>query len=251
MISITTVPVESLHEALGLRVPISVPAAWHGVALKDWKMDADDVILRQVFRQFRPMRHLEFGTLVGDGVLRVVEECDATVWTINLLEGELKPNGQWGYGTEEDEVSAGVGWRQEIRSDTKVWVRNDAFGMIGTKYLRAGWGKRVCQIYADSREWDTSAYPDGFFDTVLIDGGHQGDIVENDTAIATRLVRAGGIVMWHDFCDTPDVLTNCGSPRDVVHYIKTHMETLAQHFDKLIWATPSWLLFGVRDVTSR
>ena len=251
MTSVTTIPVESLHDALGLPVPISVPAEWQGVALKDWKMDADDVILRQVFRQFRPMRHLEFGTLVGDGVLRVVEECEATVWTINLLEGELKPNGQWGYGTEEDEVSAGIGWRQEIRSDAKVWVRNDAFGMIGTKYLRAGWGRRVCQIYADSRQWDTSAYPDGFFDTALIDGGHQADVVENDSAIATRLTRPGGLVMWHDFCPTEDVLANCGSPRDVVQYIDTHATALARDFDKLIWPTPSWLLLGVRSAASR
>ena len=92
-------------------------------------MDADGAILRQVFRQFRPTRHLEFGTWLGDGVLRVVEECDASVWTINLLAGETKPSGQWAYGTEEDDVSAGSSWREELRSAGKVWVRTDAFGI--------------------------------------------------------------------------------------------------------------------------
>jgi predicted O-methyltransferase YrrM len=251
MKSITTVPVEFLHDALDLSVPVSLPAAWLGVPLPDWKMDADDAILRQVFRQFRPMRHLEFGTLVGDGVLRVVEECDATVWTINLLEGETKPSGQWAYGTEEDEVSAGASWRQEIRSDTKVWVRNDAFGMVGRKYLQAGWGKRVCQIYADSREWDTRAYPSGFFDTCLIDGGHTADIVANDAAIAMRLVRPGGLVMWHDFCPNPEVMAACDSTQGVFSYITTQASELERHFEKLFWVTPSWLLFGVRRAESR
>ena len=85
---VTTVPVESVHEVLGLDVPVTLPSAWSGVSLTNWKMDADAVVMRQVFRQFRPLRHLEFGTWLGDGVLRCVEECDATVWTINVLRGE-------------------------------------------------------------------------------------------------------------------------------------------------------------------
>lgn len=243
---VRTVPVESLHEVLGLRAAVCVPSAWHNVALIDWKMDADDAILRQVFRQVRPMRHLEFGTWLGDGVLRCVEECDATVWTINLLAGETKPNGQWAYGElERDQRSAEVGWSEREKHEG-VWIRTDAYGQIGRKYLQAGWGKRVCQIYADSREWDTRAYPDGFFDTCLIDGGHAADIVENDTALAMRLVRPGGLVMWHDFCPDPEVLSACESPRDVVGYITSHLAELDMHFDELFWIKPSWLLFGRR-----
>jgi predicted O-methyltransferase YrrM len=128
-----------------------------------------------------------------------------------------------------------------------VWIRTDAYGQIGRKYLQAGWGKRVCQIYADSREWDTSAYPDGFFDSCLIDGGHTADIVENDTAIATRLVRPGGLVVWHDFCPEPDVLEACDSTRDVVKFIATREAELTRFFETLLWVSPSWLLFGVRN----
>ena len=251
MTQISTVPVEALHQALGVKVPITVPEKWRGVPLADWKMDADDVILRQVFRQFKPDRHLEFGTLLGDGVLRVVEECNATVWTINLLEGETKPSGQWAYGTVEDDVSRGASWRQQVHDAGKVWVRNDAFGMIGRKYLQAGWGRRVCQIYADSRDWDTTVYPCGFFDTCLIDGGHTAEIVANDSAIAIRLVRPGGLVLWHDFCPDPDVMASCDSTRGVYSYLTTHMSELDRHFEKLLWAVPSWLLFGVRRAESR
>jgi hypothetical protein len=50
----------------------------------------------------------------------------------------------------------------------------------------------VAQVYTDSREWDTSHYPDGFFDSCLIDGGHTQDIVVSDTMQALRLVRSEG-----------------------------------------------------------
>jgi methyltransferase family protein len=244
---VTTVPVESLHQVLGLSTPVRVPPAWRNVALVDWKMEADDAILRQVFRQVRPMRHLEFGTWLGDGVLRCVEECEATVWTINLLEGETKPSGEWAYGElERDQGSASIAWGERQETQNGTWIRTDAYGQVGRKYLEAGWGKRVCQIYADSREWDTRAYPTGFFDTCLIDGGHAADIVQNDTTIATRLVRAGGLVMWHDFCPDLDVRTTCDSTRDVVDYITRHATELERDFEKLLWVLPSWLLIGVR-----
>lgn len=248
MTSIRVVPVESLHDELGFRHPISLPTDWRRVSLANWKMDADGLILRQVFRQLRPARHLEFGTWMGEGVLRVVEECDATVWTINLLAGETKPSGEWAYGELEGSgFSAGTAWSDRQETQDGVWVRTDAYGQIGRKYLEAGWGKRVCQIYADSCAWDTSAYPNGFFDTCLIDGGHTTAIVDNDTAIATRLVRPGGLVMWHDFCPDPDVLTACESTRDVTEYVTAHHAGLHRSFDKLFWVSPSWLLFGVRN----
>ena len=74
---------------------------------------------------------------------------------------------------------------------TATWVRTDAHGLIGRKYLNAGWGNRVCQIYADSRDWDTRHYPRGFFDSAFIDGGHAYDVVANDTQPGDRAGPAG------------------------------------------------------------
>jgi hypothetical protein len=247
MIDIQTVPVDQLHQSLGFSEPLRMPEQWRRQSLVAWNSTADDYVMRHVFRHFRPMRHLEFGTWLGDGVLRCVEECEASVWTINLLAGETKPDGQWAYGEMESDQFAGAGgWSQRERTHHAVWVRTDAYGLIGKKYLDAGWGKRVCQIYADSREWDTRAYPDGFFDTAFIDGGHTADVVESDTRQALRLVRAGGLVMWHDFCPKDDVMRANESTRDVVEYIVAHREELGEHLSKLFWVEPSWLLFGVR-----
>lgn len=210
-------------------------------------MEADDYILRYVFRHVRPLRHLEFGTWQGDGVLRCVEECEATVWTVNALEGERRLNGEWAYASlSSGDPRQSTAWSESLVTNDGVWVRTDAYGQIGRRYLDAGWGKRVCQIYADSREWDTRAYPDGFFDTAFIDGGHTADVVESDTRQAMRLVRRGGLVIWHDFCPLDEVTQACESTRDVVHFVNSHIGELGNAFTRLFWVEPSWLLFGVR-----
>ena len=249
MIAIETVPVEHLPLALGLTVPLDFPERWRHRPLAGWTMDADDYVLRYVFRHCRPARHLEFGTWLGDGVLRCVEECDATVWTINIPQGEAKPDGTWAYGDiDTEEWVAHTPWSERLVTADGVWVRTDSYGLIGRKYLEAGWGTRVCQIYADSRDWDTRAYPDGFFDTAFIDGSHTAEVVASDTRRAVRLVRPGGLVIWHDFCPLDEVTRACESTRDVVAFIASHIEELGQSFTRLFWVEPSWLLFGIRAI---
>ncbi len=242
-----TIKVDDVHRAIGAPSPLELSAEWRAAKLHDWKMAADDQLLRQIFRAVRPRRHLEVGTWLGDGVLRCVEECDATVWTINLLEGETSASGGWAYGERMRHEWARLrSWIQRAGPADNEGVRTDAYGMIGFNYLKAGWGKRVCQIYSDSREWDTRAYPDGFFDTVLIDGGHTPDVVESDTNKTLRLVRSGGLVMWHDFCPHDEVRSRCESTRGVHAFITSHLAELAPSFERLFWIDPSWLLVGVR-----
>ena len=247
MNALETIPVDDINKVFGWRTVIDFPEKYRTLPLTRWEMAADDVILRHVFRNFRPGRHLEFGTWLGDGVVRVVEECDATVWTINLPGGETRENGQWTYAAlAEDVPVAPVAWSETMVGGDGIWVRTDAHGLIGRKYLNANLGHRVCQIYADSRSWDTRNYPPGFFDSAFIDGGHAADIVANDTKLAIELVRPGGLLLWHDFCPLPEVASACSSTRGVVGYISENREQLGRFFERLFWVQPSWLLIGIR-----
>jgi hypothetical protein len=247
MNAIDTVPIDDLRGVFGWTDAINFPVRYRALPLTEWEMAADDVTLRYVFRNFRPGRHLEFGTWLGDGVVRCVEECDATVWTINLPEGETRENGQWTYASLAEDVSVAPGaWSETTAGDDGTWIRTDAHGLIGRKYLDAGWGNRVCQIYSDTRTWDTRNYPRGFFDTAFVDGGHAQDIVANDTRLAIELVRPGGLVMWHDFCPLQEVTSACSSTRGVVAFISENHGDLARFFERLFWVQPSWLLFGIR-----
>mgnify|MGYP001569251465 CR=1 FL=1 len=221
-----------LGDRLGFREPFLSSTSSTEKNLSKWRMEEDDApIFRYVYRNFRPKRHLEFGTWQGLGATFCLEECDAAVWTINLPFGENNQDGSNAYGYYGREQEALLAWAEKIGLPIKPSrdrpvlnsfarilqnkkkgppvLRTDSIGFIGRFYLEKGLGHRVCQIYSDSRKWDTSNYPPGFFDSALVDGGHTYELVDNDTRKALQLVRSGGLVLWHDFCPDPQALASC------------------------------------------
>ena len=242
---IPIVSVRDLHKKLGFETPINYPKTSLEKPLNQWKMEIDDApIFRYIYRNFRPRRHLEFGTWQGTGVVYCLEECDATVWTINLPFGENKKNGYPAYAHYPEELPSVREWAKKIGLPEKATYRTDSIGFIGRRYLEKELGHRVCQIYCDSRKWDISNYPPGFFDTILIDGGHTKDIVINDTRKAFQLLRQGGIVMWHDFC--PPVFKQFECTRGVMEAISHQWDWVNSRTNQLFWIYPSWILLGVK-----
>lgn len=208
-------------------------------------MEVDDApIFRYIYRNFRPRRHLEFGTWQGAGTLYCLEECDATVWSINLLEGEVFKDGAVSYGVDDNERASAQEWARKIGLEVKDWPQTDSLGYIGRFYLEKGMGNRVCQIYGDSTKWDISNYPPGFFDTALIDGGHQEDVVISDMAKAFQLLRSGGLIMWHDFC--PPIYDKFETTLGVMRAIHQQWEWINEQTLKLFWIYPSWILVGIK-----
>lgn len=64
---------------------------------------------------------------------------------------------------------------------------------------------RVVQLYGDSKRFDESPYV-GACDVVFVDGSHAYSYVVSDTEKALRMVRPGGLVLWHDYSpDCPGV----------------------------------------------
>jgi methyltransferase family protein len=241
---IDIVPVRSLHQRLGLHDPLEYPADSLFKSFVDWKMEVDDApILRYLYKYVRPMRHLEFGTWEGTGACYCLEECDARVWTINLPEGELV-DGQPAYSSSSDVVPEGA--RPLNRRNGVDIYQTDAGPFIGHRYRSAGFADRVTQIYADSREWDEGTYGPGFFDTVLIDGGHSPDVVLSDTRKALSVVRSGGLMVWHDFCPDPSVFETMSSVTGVIAALTEAWPELAGTLKDAFWIQPSFLLLGVR-----
>src|SRR5690606_26853420 len=104
---------------------------------------------RWLYRHHQPRRHLEFGTWRGEGACYVLEESDATVWTINLLDGERKPDGRFAYG--EAVVGDVPAWSHgRTLHDGRIEHQTDAYGFIGSEIHRRGLGHRVCQVYCNS-----------------------------------------------------------------------------------------------------
>lgn len=221
-------------------------------SLDQWRMEDDDApIFQYLYQTHLPRRHLEFGTWQGWGASLCMESCPATVWTINLPGGESKPNGEWAYG--ERVLDTGNAPRDIETATTGkdkhgpiTLHRTDAGGYIGRIYRERGLGNRVCQVFCDSREWDTSNYPSDFFDSVLIDGGHQSEVVVSDTQKALQVLRPGGLIMWHDFCPIPAIRSQFASVSGVTAGIDRMLPDLQLRLTKLHWVNPSWILVGIK-----
>ncbi len=245
--SIEAVSVDRVGPRLGFDESLQLSDASRARPLAQWKMAEDEQsIFRWLYRNHRPRRHLEFGTWRGEGACWALEESAATVWTLNLLEGERKPDGGFAYceAARRDDPA----WsRGRALRDGRREVQTDALGFIGSEYRRRGLAHRVCQVYCNSLEWDPGNYPAAFFDSALIDGGHTPDVVMSDTRKALPLVRQGGLLLWHDYCPDGETESKCSSVRGVVEAIGALHEELRTQLRDLFWIDPSWLLVGVKS----
>lgn len=249
-VAVPSHPVELLNERLRWPVTLAPPPESRERPLHEWRMEENDApILRYLYRHARPRRHLEFGTWEGRGALTCLQECEATVWTINLREGETSREGRWAYDAwlDESNIEEAKSVVTRTARSGRTVVRTDALGAIGHLVHEAGLGHRLCQIYCDSRQWDSSSLPDGFFDSVLIDGGHTEEVVNSDTLNALRLIRSGGLILWHDYCPDPLAQDTCSSIRGVVDAISRLAPTIRLHCRDWFWIQPSWILLGVRN----
>ena len=238
-LGIDIVPVEELGTALGFRLPFVAERKVYRKGLTGFQTETDEAaIYAYIYRNARPGRHLEFGTWEGFGANLCARVCDAEIWTINLPEGESDAEGNPLYGST---VAHDCGERNSGRA-----VSGDSGDRIGWRYREAGFTTRVHQILCDSREFDASQFAPGFFDTILIDGGHKPEVVTNDTNKALPLLRSGGIMIWHDFCPEVETLKQNEAPRGVVRAVIDNFAEWSRSFFRIMWIRPSWMLVGVR-----
>jgi hypothetical protein len=231
---IDIVPIEEIGTPLGFRRPFIPEILLYRHALADFQTERDEsAIYRYIYTNAQPVRHFEFGTWEGFNVVLCAQSSGAEIWTLNLPHGELDASGKPVYVSTEagPELSGCSG---------------DSGASIGWRYREAGYADRVHQILCDSQQFDDSALPAGWFDTVLIDGGHQADVVANDTRKALRLIRSGGIIIWHDFCPDSKALSLAAAPRGVMRAVLDNFASWRSNLSHLFWVRPSWMLIGIR-----
>tara|TARA_Y100000590_G_scaffold141714_1_gene162532 strand:- start:1564 stop:2349 length:786 start_codon:yes stop_codon:yes gene_type:complete len=100
------------------------------------------------------------------------------------------------------------------KKDNKVSIRNIINESNYDKFIFSGkeLEKKISVIFMDSRELNVDEYLNNF-DLIFIDGGHTYSIIENDSNKAFKMVKKGGIILWHDY------VPGKTSDKDVVKYL--------------------------------
>lgn len=128
-------------------------------------------------------RLFEFGTCTGKTAYLWArnQPPDGTVTTLTLA-----PDQHDAYqGEPNDDLVAERFAKEESRFTRFLYSGTDVEG-------------RVRQLYGDSKQFDDTPYA-GTCDVVFVDGSHAHSYVVSDSAKALRMVRPGGLVLWHDY----------------------------------------------------
>jgi predicted O-methyltransferase YrrM len=72
--------------------------------------------------------------------------------------------------------------------------------IVGVDYRDKDVSHKIQQLYGSSLEFDFTPYR-ARVDLVFVDGAHDYRTVRSDTENAMHMVRAGGLVLWHDFAN--------------------------------------------------
>ena len=125
---------------------------------------------------------LEIGTYDGNTALALAANLD--------VEGEI--------------VTVDLPPDFELKQQRASLVYSDGFlnltprDQLGRQYRTSPLASRIRQIYGDSAalDWNTFGGP---FDLVFIDGCHSEAYVQSDSRNALDHLRAGGLIVWHDY----------------------------------------------------
>ncbi len=82
-----------------------------------------------------------------------------------------------------------------LASGDKTYIDKPASGARISAQAKSG---KITQLYGDSGTYDFSPYH-GQVDLMFVDGSHSYEYVLSDTEAAWKLVKPGGLILWHDY----------------------------------------------------
>ena len=159
------------------------------------------VVLAAMVRKLKPLRILEIGTFEGNTTVNLIANAPSDARMVTV---DLPPD-----------------WDGEYAQRVPSIHQNAAVGVqIGRQFLDSPYSDRVTQVFEDSGTFDWTSHAP--YDFILIDGCHTYEYARSDTRNALKVLRAGGLIVWHDYGMLEDVsrLVDEMSQRIVVRAIQ-------------------------------
>jgi predicted O-methyltransferase YrrM len=143
--------------------------------VSDFEID----VINRLVKHFEPKTLFEIGTFDGRTSLNMAAHAptDARVFTLDLPSNKI------------DDAAL------TIEQTDRQFIAKQ---MSGSRFIGTVFEKNITQLYGDSATFDFSPYLSSV-DLLFVDGSHSYDYVLKDSATATKIVRPGGVVIWHDY----------------------------------------------------
>jgi predicted O-methyltransferase YrrM len=138
------------------------------------------LFLALLVRHTRPHRVFEFGTLQGRTTLNLALNLpdSSRIFTLNLrVEAQERFDG----------------WH--IQDELLV---KENYGKIGQLFRETDVEHKITQLWGDSLTFEFTPYKKTM-DLVFIDGNRQYEYVISDSENGRRMLRPGGLLVWHDY----------------------------------------------------
>jgi len=138
------------------------------------------LFLALLVRHMRPHRVFELGTLQGRTTLNLALNLPASsqIFTLNLCVEDQRCFEGW---HKQDEL-----------------LVKENHGKIGCLFRESEVEHRITQLWGDSLTFEFAPYKEAM-DLVFIDGNRQYEYVISDSENGRRMLRPGGLLVWHDY----------------------------------------------------
>jgi predicted O-methyltransferase YrrM len=141
------------------------------------------VVLASLAAQLDARRLFEIGTFDGRTAVNLAANAapDATVFTLDLPPAA---------------AAAGAA-TLDVDADDRKYIQSPR---SGARIAGSELAPRIQRLFGDSATFDFTPHA-GTIDLCFVDGSHAYSYVVNDSAHALRMVRPGGVVLWHDYAN--------------------------------------------------
>ena len=145
---------------------------------------AEVLAIGAMVRVLKPERILEIGTFEGNTTVNLAANAPSSARVFTL---DLPPD-----------------WGRRYELDVADIHFNAATGNhTGRQFIDTPHADGITQLWGDSAAFDWDEH--GPFDFILIDGCHTYEYAVSDTRNALRVLRPGGVIVWHDYGMLEDV----------------------------------------------
>ena len=137
------------------------------------------MLIAAFVRQRQPAVCFEIGTFDGRTTANMAanQPADGKCWTL-----DLPPAGA---------ATAAL----PLASGDETYIRKPQSGARMAAQAESG---KIVQLYGDSGTFDFAPYY-GKVDVMFVDGAHSYEYVLSDSEAAHRMVKPGGLILWHDY----------------------------------------------------